>query len=90
VNQSNVFHANYSRLFTPPNVEQIAFTKVNLQGTTAQPDDPTGLSPRAERSNYFEVGSYHALTNWATLELATYYKRSHFQSDAGNLERPRC
>ena len=85
VNQSHVFHAYYSRLFTPPNVEQIAFTKVNLQGTTAQPDDPTGFSPRAERSNYFEVGSYHALTNWATLELAAYYKRSHFQSDAGQF-----
>ena len=85
LNQANVFHANYSRLFTPPNVEQIAFTKVNLQGTTAQPNDPTGFNPRAERSNYFEVGSYHALTNWATLELAAYYKRSHFQSDAGQF-----
>ncbi len=85
LNQSNVFHANYSRLFTPPNVEQIAFTKVNLRGTTAQPDDPTGFSPRAERSNYFEVGSYHALTSWATVELAAYYKRSHFQSDAGQF-----
>ena len=82
---SHVFHANYSRLFTPPNVEQIAFTKVNLQGTTAQPNDPTGFNPRAERSNYFEVGSYHALTNWATVELAAYYKRSHFQSDAGQF-----
>jgi len=85
LNQSNVFHANYSRLFTPPNVEQIAFTKVNLQGTTAQPDDPTGFTPRAERADYYEVGSYHALTNWATLELAAYYKRSHFQSDAGQF-----
>ena len=85
LNQSNVFHINYSRLFTPPNVEQIAFTKVNLQGTTAQPDDPTGFRPRAERANYFEVGSYHALTNWATLELTAYYKRSHFQSDAGQF-----
>ncbi|HXX74337.1 MAG TPA: TonB-dependent receptor [Nitrospiraceae bacterium] len=85
LNQSNVFHAYYGRMFTPPNVEQIAFTKVNLAGTTAQPDDPTGFSPRAERSNYFEVGSYHALTNWATLELTAYYKRSHFQSDAGQF-----
>ena len=90
LNQSNVFHAYYGRLFTPPNVEQIAFTKVNLQGTTAQPEDPTGFSPRAERANYFEVGSYHALTNWATLELTAYYKRSHFQSDAGSSARRRC
>ena len=85
LNQSNVFHAYYGRLFTPPNVEQIAFTKLNLQGTTAQPDDPTGFNPRAERSDYFEVGSYHALNSWITLELAAYYKRSHFQSDAGQF-----
>ena len=85
LNQSNVFHAYYSRLFTPPNVEQIAFTKVNLQSTTAQPDDPTGFTPRAERANYFEVGSYHALNNWATMELTAYYKRSHFQSDGGQF-----
>ncbi|HXH86115.1 MAG TPA: TonB-dependent receptor, partial [Nitrospira sp.] len=85
LNQSNVFHAYYGRLFTPPNVEQIAFAKLNLMGTTAQPDNPTGFNPRAERANYFEVGSYHALTNWATLELAAYYKRSHFQSDAGQF-----
>ena len=85
LNQANVFHAFYGRLFTPPNVEQIAFAKVNLQGTTAQPDDPTGFSPRAERADYYEVGSYHSLTNWATLELAAYYKRSHFQNDAGQF-----
>lgn len=85
LNRSNVFHVYYGRLFTPPNVEQIAFTKVNLEGTTAQPDDPAGFRPRAERSHYFEVGSYHAINSWATLELTAYYKRNHFQSDAGQF-----
>ncbi len=85
LNQSNVFHAYYGRLFTAPNVEQIAFTKVNLEGTTAQPDDPQGFNPRAERSHYFEVGSFHDLASWATLELTAYYKRNHFQSDAGQF-----
>src|SRR5436309_5266557 len=55
LNQSNVFHAYYGRLFTPPNVEQVAFTTLNLQGTTAQPENPTGFTPRSERSNYFEI-----------------------------------
>ena len=85
LNRANVVHAYYGRLFTPPNVEQIAFAKVNLEGTTAQPDDPTGFNPRAERSHYVEVGSYHTLNKWATLELAAYYKRTHFQSDAGQF-----
>ena len=85
LNPSNVFHAYYGRLFTPPNVEQIAFPKANLQGTTAEPEDPTGFTPRSERSHYVEVGSSHALNNWATLELTGYYKRNHYQSDAGQF-----
>ncbi len=84
-NQSNVFHAYYGRLFTPPNVEQIAFTNLNTEDTTAQPEDPTGFRPRAERAHYFEVGSYHAITQYVTLELTGYYKLSHFLSDAGQF-----
>lgn len=84
-NQANVFHAYYGRLFTPPNIEQVAFARLNTQNTTAQPDNPSGFNPRAERSHYFEVGSYHAVTRFATLELTGYYKLSHFQSDAGQF-----
>lgn len=83
--QSNVFHAYYGRLFTPPNVEQVAFTGLNVQSTTAQPDDPTGFRPRAERSHYFEVGSYHAVNRYATVELIGYYKLAHYLSDAGQF-----
>ena len=84
-NQSNVFHAYYGRLFTPPNVEQIAFVNLNTQNTTAAPDDPTGFNPRAERSHYFEVGSYHAISRYAILELTAYYKLDHYMSDAGQF-----
>lgn len=85
LNRWNVFHAYYGRLFTPPNVEQIAVTALNTQGTTAEPDDPTGFRPRSERAHYAEIGSYHALGDWGTLELAAYYKRSHYLSDAGQF-----
>jgi len=84
-NQSNVFHAYYGRLFTPPNVEQIAFVNLNTQNTTAAPDNPTGFRPRAERSHYFELGSYHAVSRYATLELTAYYKLDHYMSDAGQF-----
>ena len=83
--QSNVFHAYYGRLFTPPNVEQIAFVNLNTQNTTAAADDPTGFKPRAERSHYFEVGSYHAVSRSVTLELTAFYKLDHYMSDAGQF-----
>lgn len=84
-NTANVFHAYYGRMFTPPNLEAISFAKLNTIGTTAQPENLTNNTVRAERAHYFEVGSYHALTSWAWLELAGYYKLSRYLSDAGQF-----
>jgi outer membrane receptor protein involved in Fe transport len=72
-------------MFTPPNLEAISFAKLNTIGTTAEPDNLTNNKTRAERSHYFEVGSYHALTRKLWLEIAAYYKLNHFQSDAGQF-----
>ncbi len=84
-NQANVFHAFYGRMFTPPNLEAISFAKLNTIGTTAEPDNLTNNKTRAERSHYFEVGSYHAITQKATVELTGYYKLNHFHGDAGQF-----
>lgn len=84
-NPSNVFHAFYGRMFTPPNLEAISFAKLNTIGTRAQPEDVTNNTVRAERAHYFEVGSYHALNRSATLELTGWYKISNFLSDAGQF-----
>lgn len=84
-NQANVFHAFYGRQFTPPNLEAISFAKLGVLGTTAEPENLTNNNVRAERAHYFEVGSYHALTKWATLELTGYYKLARYLSDAGQF-----
>lgn len=84
-NQANVFHAFYGRQFTPPNLEAISFAKLNTEGTKAAPENTTNNQVRAERSHYFEVGSYHALNRYATLQLTGYYKISNFLSDAGQF-----
>jgi outer membrane receptor protein involved in Fe transport len=84
-NPSHAFHAFYGRQFTPPNLEAISFGKLGTAGTTAAPENITNNNVRAERSHYFEVGSSHALTQWATLQLTGYYKLSHFLSDAGQF-----
>lgn len=84
-NQANVLHAYYGRLFVPPNLEAISFAKLNTIGTTAEPENLTNNRVRAERAHYFEVGSYHALSQKVTLELTGYYKLSRFLSDAGQF-----
>ncbi len=84
-NQANVFHAFYGRMFTPPNLEAISFAKLNTAGTRAEPEDTTNNTVRAERAHYFQVGSHHALTHWATLQLTGWYKLSNYLSDAGQF-----
>ncbi|WP_447984291.1 TonB-dependent receptor [Nitrospira sp. Nam74] len=84
-NRDNVFHAFYGRMFTPPNLEAISFAKLNTIGTTAEPENLTNNKVRAERAHYFEVGSYHALTQRIWLEVAAYYKLNHFMQDAGQF-----
>ena len=83
--QANVFHVYYGRQFTPPNLEAISFVKLNTAGTKAAPEDTTNNTVRAERAHYFEVGSYHALTRWAALQLTGYYKLANYLSDAGQF-----
>ena len=82
---ANVFHVYYGRQFTPPNLEAISFAKLNTAGTTAAPENTTNNTVRAERAHYFEAGSYHALSRWATVQLTGYYKLAHFLSDAGQF-----
>jgi len=84
-NPANAFHAFYGRMFTPPNLEAISFAKLNTAGTKAAPEDITNNQPRAERAHYFQIGSTHALTDWATLQLTGYYKLANFLSDAGQF-----
>ena len=84
-NSANAFHAYYGRLFTPPNLERVAFTSLNTEGTKANPEDTTNNQPRAERAHYFQIGSTHALTDWATLQLTGYYKLANYLSDAHQL-----
>ena len=82
---AHAFHAFYGRMFTPPNLEAISFAKLNTAGTKAAPEDTTNNQVRAERAHYFEIGSYHALTDWATLQLTGYYKLANYLSDAGQF-----
>ncbi|MBS0150390.1 MAG: TonB-dependent receptor [Nitrospira sp.] len=84
-NPAHAFHAFYGRMFTPPNLERVAFASLNTEGTKAAPEDATDNQPRAERAHYFQIGSVHALTDWATLQLTGYYKLANYLSDSAQL-----
>lgn len=84
-NPAHAFHAFYGRMFTPPNLERLALAGLNTEGTKAHPEDTTNNQPRAERAHYFQIGSVHALTDWATLQLTGYYKLANYLSDAHQL-----
>ncbi|MBK9308823.1 MAG: TonB-dependent receptor [Nitrospira sp.] len=84
-NPAHAFHAFYGRMFTPPNLERLALAGLNTEGTKAHPEETTDNLPRAERAHYFQIGSVHALTDWATLQLTGYYKLANYLSDAHQL-----
>lgn len=85
LDQANVVHAYYGRMFTPPNLESVAFLVPQTVGTTAQPENLTTTPPKPERANYFEVGWYHAFGHKATLEVVGYYKLNRNMGDAGQF-----
>jgi outer membrane receptor protein involved in Fe transport len=84
--RGNAFHFFYGRLFTPPNLEAVSFAKLNVTGTTAEPENQTNNRVRAERAHYVQAGSQHALfDDRVTVELTGFYKLNRFMSDAGQF-----
>ncbi len=84
-NQENVFHVFYGRMFTPPNLESVAFLVPRTAGTTAAPENANTAVPKPERSHYGEIGWYHAFGRLAMLELTAWYKYNENMSDAGQF-----
>jgi outer membrane receptor protein involved in Fe transport len=85
LDEANKFHVFYGRMFTPPNLERVAFAQLNTIGTTAEPEDLTANKARAERSHYTEAGWSHAFSQRAVMQIVGYYKVNRYQSDAGQF-----
>ena len=81
-NKRHAFRAFYGRLFTPPNLEALPFQALNLEGTTAEPENSTNVKTKPERSHYFEIGSTHALGKRTVIQLTGYYKYNTNMADA--------
>ena len=85
--KTTTFHAGYSRYFTPPPVENVSSSSVNLYDGTS---NESGNGPnsanspvKAERADYFDVGASQEVIKGLTLGVDGYYKYAHNQLDDG-------
>jgi hypothetical protein len=83
---ATVFHAGYSRYFTPPPLEFVSpNTIAKFTGTTNQSpvtrDDPV----KSERAHYFDAGVTQKIMEGWSAGLDGYYKSAHSQIDDGQF-----
>ena len=79
-------HAGYAKYFTPPPNELIPATTVaSFQNTTAAPPSSQNDPVHAERSDYYDLGISHKLTQHLTLGVDGYYKKVKNLLDEGQF-----
>lgn len=84
--KDTVFHAGYSRYFTPPPLEAVQATGINqTQGTTNAPEITRNDPNKSERANYFDAGVTQTLFGSLQLGLDGYYKHAVQQLDEGQF-----
>jgi outer membrane receptor protein involved in Fe transport len=82
---ATTMHAGYSRYFTPPPLENVSSSTVNLfNGTSNASEITNGIgSVKAERANYFDAGVTQKLAPGLQAGLDGYYKNAQNQLDDG-------
>ena len=81
-----IFHAGYSRYFTPPPLEAVQATGINqAQNTTNAAEIIRNAPDKSERANYFDAGATQTLFGSLQLGLDGYYKHAVQQIDEGQF-----
>jgi outer membrane receptor protein involved in Fe transport len=79
-------HFGYSRYFSPPPAQLISSTTLNnFQNTTNAPENFVNNKVRSERTNYYDLGVSHKLTENLNLGLDAYYKQVRNLLDEGQF-----
>jgi outer membrane receptor protein involved in Fe transport len=86
IDDKTTAHAGYSRYFVPPPVQNVTLATLNkFTGTTNAPASYGDSAPRAERSNYYDIGISHQITKPWTVNLDGFYKQAHQLLDLGQF-----
>ncbi len=84
--KDTIFHAGYSRYFTPPPLEAVQEAGVNQAANTTNAAAITRAgADKSERSNYFDAGVTQTLCKTLQLGLDGYYKHAVQQIDEGQF-----
>jgi hypothetical protein len=82
-------HAGYSRYLTPPPFELVSTPTISLfTNTTAAPAVTQNDTPKAERSDYFDVGGTQILFPGFKAGVDLYYRRADHLIDEGQFGAP--
>ena len=83
--EATTLHVGYSRYFTPPPLENVSASTVNLFNGTSNASATTNNigSVKSERANYFDGGITQKLAPGLQVGVDSYYKRAQNQLDDG-------
>ena len=86
MNSRTTFHAGYARYFTPPTSELIGSGTISsFDGTTNASASSANDPVQPERSDYYDLGVSHRLTENLTVGVDGYYKKIKNMLDEGQF-----
>ena len=86
LSDDTIFHAGYSRYFTPPPLEGVQEAGITQAANTTNAAAITQNAPdKSERANYFDAGVTQTLFKTFQLGLDGYYKHAVQQIDEGQF-----
>jgi outer membrane receptor protein involved in Fe transport len=87
--EGTVVHAGYSRYFSPPPIELVGTSDINLfNNTTNAPAVTQDNTPVAERADYYDMGFTQQLGAEFKLGIDSFYKLSKDMIDEGQFGAP--
>ncbi|MDB5358012.1 MAG: hypothetical protein JWN24_4465 [Phycisphaerales bacterium] len=86
IDELTTAHAGYARYFVPPPVQNLTSSSVKKFDNTTNASASSGdLSPRVERSNYYDAGVSRQVTKALQLNVDGFYKQAHNLVDLGQF-----
>lgn len=86
IDRNTTAHAGYARYFVPPPVQYVWPPQVNsFAGTSNAPENFINDPPKAERSNYYDIGISHNFTPVWQVTVDGFYKYAKPLLDSGQF-----